>query len=340
MPYNHSSLVHIKAVSECLARHDGRARLDFETFTLEVRARGRRVELLPQFTFRQNGNLAYSPKLTAESVGFLGWRPYFNRVWPLSVDKTAFKEFCVGNQLPTPKRFTHISEVATSVLIKRNRSSFGQGIVGPLSPEQLKSSSYKPTDDEFYEEFIHGEIAKVWFWNDAPVCLETVPMPTVVGDGHSAVHQLISKLKPLAAVVDVASWDTWASVVAYQGVTLETVLPAGKTVMVDFRYQSPLLPMSYENANVLASQKGPVRQQLDHAAKLFWQGIPEAVRQDTLYTVDAIIDPRQKLWFLEMNCNSLVHVDVYPAMFESLFGAAQQAQGAKPNLLGATAAHA
>jgi len=339
MPYNHSSLEHIRVISECLKRFDARARLDFETFTLEVRARGRRVELLPQFTFRQNGNLAYSPRLGAESTGFLGWRPYFNRVWPLSVDKTAFKEYCVSNQLPTPKQFAHVSEVATSVLIKRSRSSFGQGIVGPLSPQQLQSSSYRPTEGEFYEEFIHGEIAKIWFWNDKPVCLELVQMPSVVGDGHSAIHQLISKLKPLLGVVEPTSWDTWAAVVAYQGVTLKTVLPPGKNVIVDFRFQSPLLPTSYTNANVLASQKAPVRQQLDHAAKLFWNGIPEAVRQDTLYTVDAIVDPRQKLWFLEMNCNSLVHVDTYPAMFESLFGAAQ-AQGTRSNVPEATAAHA
>ena len=110
----------------------------------------------------------------------------------------------------------------------------------------------------------------------------------------------------------------------YQEVAWDEPIPAGKTVLADFRYASPLFSAGFQNQNVMAKHAGSdLGRQLAEAGPVLWRAIPENRRDATLYTVDAIMDGDGQVWFLEMNCNPAVHPDAYFAMFEHLFGAAE-----------------
>jgi hypothetical protein len=51
---------------------------------------------------------------------------------------------------------------------------------------------------------------------------------------------------------------------------------------------------------------------------VFWRGIPEGVRQNTLFTVDGILDRTGVARFVEINSNPAVHPDAYLPMLEGL----------------------
>ena len=320
MTSNTNFISHILAIREWLSSCDGRAYLDFDSLKLEIRANGKCVEFLPQYMFRRDGKIAYTPRLLPEVREFIGWRHYFNRVWPEAVDKSAFKRLCADSGLLTPKRYSQSAGVSTDVLIKRSRSSFGEGIVGPLTPGALHASNIALTEGEYIEDFIAGDIAKIWYWNAKPVAIEILPMPSILGDGSSTVDELLRKRILSLKTRRPPEWEVWKAVIGYQGLSLESVLPEGQRLMVDYRYQSGLHSAAGHYNNALSSFDNTiVQEQLSVASAVFWNAIPANIRLDTLYTVDAIIDAGRKVWFLEMNCNPIVHVDAYPHMFDSLF---------------------
>jgi hypothetical protein len=329
MTYGANWFIHFRAICECLPAIGGRATCNMETGTLDIRARGRRVELHPQFgLFRPTGGVGYSPALVESAQFFIGWRPYFNRVWPLSFDKRSFKAFCSANGVAVPRLWTRAEEVEAPVLIKRAVSSFSEGIRGPFAPAAVTSSGLTLTTGEFFEEFVPGDIIKVWYWNAAPVCLEVLPMPTVTGDGTRTLRQLVKRIAIPHIECD---WQECQAIVEYQGLSVDAVVPEGREVFVDFRYRSILHPVAtdFPNTNVLATFAAtPLMDQLRRSGEVFWLGIPEAHRQNTLYTVDGILDRTGTARFLEINSNPAAHPDVYPAMLESLF--APDAQHMRP----------
>jgi len=329
MSYSISWVTHFRAVSDGLARIGGRAICNAETGALDIRARGRRVELFPQFGFSSaDGGTGYLRALQDNAEYFVGWRPYPVRFWPLSFDKRAFKAFCRGNNIATPRQWIRPEDIETDVLIKQGVSSFSQGISGPYAPATLKRAGRALNDGEFFEEFISGEIIKVWYWNAMPVCLEVLPMPRVTGDGTRTLRQLIKlRMSPHAG----GDWEAWRTLAECQGFSLEAVVPNGRQVLIEFRYRSCLRGSQPDDvsSNVLAKCAGtPLMEQLRRSGEVFWRGIPDAVRQDTLFTVDGILDRSGLARFVEINSNPAVHPDAYFPMLEGLFavGASEQAQ--------------
>jgi hypothetical protein len=323
MTYHCNWFIHFEAVSKCLAQLAGRATCNMETGALEIRARGRKVELFAQFgLFPPTGGIAYAQALLDNALFFIGWRPYRSRVWPLSFDKRSFKAFCSANGVAVPRLWMRSEDVEADVLVKRGVSSFSEGISGPYAVAAAKSSGRVLAQGEFFEEFIHGDIIKVWYWNAAPVCLEVLPMPTVIGDGTHTLRQLIRGIKIPHIDCD---WQACQAIAEYQGLTLDGVVPQGQRAVVEFRYQSLLHPVNSEfpNTNVLAKfATTPLMEQLRSSGEVFWRGIPEAVRQDTLYTVDGILDRTGTARFLEINSNPAAHPDVYQPMLQGLFAEA------------------
>lgn len=320
MQYSVNMLAHFRAINECLSKFGGRAELNVETLRLEIRARGRRIELEPQFIFIHEGSLAYTPQLVPQVLDFSGWRGYFNRVWPLATDKLNFKEFCKTHRIRTPKTWSKPGDVSANAIIKRSRSSFAQGITSPLTPAMIQSGNYALAAGDFFEEFIEGKIVKVWYWNELPVCLDIVAMPSVVGDGKRRLRQLIDKIRqPIIA----GDWQMWDAIARFQGLNLDSVVPQGQKVIVDFRYLSAAHPVSLDNRNCIESYAAsPLLRELSETGRTFWQGIPENFRENVIYSIDGILDDRNQLWYLEMNCNPIVHPDLYLPMLESYFGAA------------------
>lgn len=331
MSYSTSWVIHFRTVSAIVARIGGRATCNAETGALDIRARGRRVELFPQFGFiRPDGGIGYLRALDNNAEYFIGWRPYAIRFWPLSFDKRAFKAFCRGNGVAVPRQWNRLEDIEADVLIKRGVSSFSQGILGPYTPAALKRMGRALLDGEFFEEFIPGEIIKVWYWNAMPVCLEALPMSTVTGDGTRTLRQLI-KFRKFPHSGD--DWEPWRGVAEYQGLHLEAVVPDGREVLIEFRYQSCVrrgLP-DYASSNVLAKYAAtPLMEQLRSSSEVFWRAIPDAVRRDTLFTVDGILDRNGVARFVEMNSNPAVHPDAYAPMLESLFAVGAPGQAQRP----------
>jgi len=320
MAYGTNWFIHFRAISECLQRMDGRANCHMGTGALGLRPKRRRIELQPQFGLFRAGGIGYSQTLLETTSFFIGWRPYGNRVWPLSFDKRAFKAFCRGNGIAVPRQWNLSQEVEADVLIKRGVSSFSEGINGPYTPAAVKASSQALVNGEIFEEFIAGDIIKVWYWNATPVCLEVLPMPTVTGDGTCTLRQLIRRIKVPHADAD---WSALQAIAEYQGLSLDSVVPVGRQVLVEFRYQSILhrVQPDFPNLNVLAKfADSPLMDQLRRSGEIFWRGIPEPIRQNTLFTVDGIIDRSGTARFVEMNSNPAVHPDAYAPMLQGLFG--------------------
>ncbi|MDB5822416.1 MAG: hypothetical protein JWR21_1120 [Herminiimonas sp.] len=75
--------------------------------------------------------------------------------------------------------------------------------------------------------------------------------------------------------------------------------------------------------NLRARMPAELEPQLTAIGTALWEGIPAGARQDTLFTVDAILDADNRLWVLEMNSNPFVHPLVYPLVIDSMFPVAE-----------------
>jgi hypothetical protein len=322
MFYKINFLTHMYNLAQCIEKFGVEADFDFHSFEVHLRGWNRRVKLLPRFIYFKNGTLAYASHPTDDSSDFIGWLPYARKQWGLATDKMSFKDYCVASGLRTPKFFTRWADVTVDVVSKQRTSSFGQGIGGPFRLAEARQRAEALGNGGYLEEFIEGKIAKVWYWNGTLIGLEVLPLPTVVGDGEQTVEALVQarlRNQKIEAVLPIVE-----TTVVYFGKSLSYVPRHGESVIVDFQYGSALriLPL-YKNLNVLGSYEGKeAMAELMRAGPIFWQGIPDDVRENTLFVIDAMIDSQQQVWFLEMNSNPIVNPDTYMTMFEVLFGRA------------------
>lgn len=317
MFYYRNVFWHIEMIHRILPFFEADARMNFGDLTLYVGARNRYYFMQPQFAVWHDGELSYSPGITSGSrSGFVGWLPYFNKQWPTGVSKKTFKDLCAAQRIPTPRMWNAPSKADAPYLIKGFVSSFANGLRGPMLPGAKNADAAFDPETAYAEEFVAGQIVKIWCWDDKPAAMEIADMPTITGNGSDTFRQLVSR----KATAPIPASDI-QSIAEYQQRTIDTVLKDGETLLADFRYGGALAPLTHDNSNVLKQHlAGSIGDQLHQYCPLFWMSIPEPFRRNTLYTLDAILDPAGKLWFLEMNCNPSSHPDLYPAMFEGLFG--------------------
>lgn len=318
MYYIANLMNHLKSVQRCMDDMRGSAILNVKDLVMLVRVGDRSVYMQPQFTYSSGGRIRYMLQFARHVGGFIGWRPYFTKRWELSTEKLKFKAYACACGVRTPPYWGDSDGASSDVVIKKNRSSFGVGIRGPFRDVDVTMSDQILGEDEYYETFIAGRIAKAWYWNGAFVALELRNPPVLTGDGKRNIEQLAGER--CGRDVDAAAL---AWVAEYHGCTVTTVLSKGERMLVDFKYGSPYDAPSRENENVLPSYRGSgLEAQFVAAGGKLFEGIPEAVRQNTVFTLDAVVDEHEQVWFVEMNSNPMVHPDVYPAMFRSLFGLA------------------
>jgi hypothetical protein len=309
---------HLKAIQRCMDDMRGSAILNVKDLILLVRARGRMVHMQPQFPYVKDGRIRYTLQFEPHVSGFIGWRPYFNKRWELSTEKLKFKACAERCGIRTPPHWLCYVPGMPTVVVKQNRSSFGIGIRGPFARTEAHLLQHVLQADEYYEAYVPGRIAKAWYWNGTLCALELRPQPMVQGDGRRAIRDLAAAQCTGEVHVAALSW-----MAAYHGHTLDTVLRDGEEMPVDFKYGSPYDRPSRENDNVLSRYRGsPLERQFVAAGEAFLKGIPEAIRGNTVFTLDAIVNDAGEAWFLEMNSNPMVHPDVYPSMMESLFNVA------------------
>jgi hypothetical protein len=312
-----SLLNHLKHIKVCMAEMGGEAHFDVKDLSLRAVVGDEARTFLPQFSYLREGRRLYTPTFGPPVSGFIGWRPYLARSWPLSSEKLAFKAHVEAVGLRTPQSWQTPSADVSRFIVKKNRSSFGDGIRGPYARLDAANPAHRLADGEYYEAFIGGRIAKAWYWNGELVCLELRPPPFVVGDGRATVLELASRRAQ--RVIDQLAL---ASIAAAQGHRLDDVLPEGKRLVADFKYASYYYPPCFDNENVLAKYVAtPIGQQLAEAGRVLQQAIPDDIRADTLFTLDAAVDAEDRVFLLEMNSNPWIHPDTYPAMLRSAFGA-------------------
>lgn len=313
-------LNHLKRIQESLARIEGEAFLNAKDLSMQVRARSRTMYFQPQFTFTQDGLIRYTPQFGPQVGGFAGWRPYLDRKWPLAGDKLAFKKFAAEQGLRTPAHWLKPHAGLQNFIIKQLRSSFGVGIRGPFRQHQATDPAQQLQSGEFFEAFVPGRIAKAWYWAGELICLELRQPPRLHGDGVATVARLAEQVRHRHAEPQALGW-----MADYQHRALNSVLPMGVPMVVDFKYGSPYEKPVFVNDNVLPRHQGSrLAEQLAQAGQVLAQAVPQAIRGTTLFTLDAMVDEQDQVWLLEMNSNPMVHPDAYPVMMSRLFESAVQ----------------
>lgn len=318
--YNVNLLVHFHKLAECLKNVGARAELQFDTFRLELTGSGRYFELVPEFLSLGIGSTTYHDSLAPTVNAFGGWRLAPRREWSLATDRLAFKEHCARHGLPTPRSFRETSEVSGSapLLVRETRKSGTGGTEGPFTKNDLASRG-KLRAGTFIEEFIEGDPFCAWYFDGRLACVERRSVPTVKGDGRSTLRALIERNRP--AVTGVVIQPVVEAMARYQGRALDSVVPEGTTVVLDYAFKSILHPVPRGSENVLKSLAGTVaHDQLTSAGPALLQGLPESMRGHSLVSAIGVIDSRQNVWFVDVEPGRFVHPDVYPALVAALFG--------------------
>ena len=333
MPYYINDILnHLRSLQTWAAGKDMTLNLDMKTLLLEAKYRGRYFTMYPMFQGGESGKLDrlfHTDILTRETIGFGGWRPYRTIRHPLSTDKLLFKNFLLNEAIPTPESRVHDmgQPPVFDYVIKGARGSFGREIAGPYRANTLPAkdtwTQWSADNQTFIEQFIDGTTAKIWFWGKRPIFALSHTFPMVRGDGASSLDALVRRrLGPQR------NWDTHSDrdlIIAclnFQGVDLSTIAPEGQEIWIDYRYarlyaappgngidSDSTLPQLMERSGAQIQQMG------DALADLLRKAIPAPV----LITVDCMIDHQGKIWWLEMNTNSLMPPEGYAAMFEDMF---------------------
>lgn len=330
MPIRKGELLgHFIVLQEAVDAVGAEAILNLKNFFVFIRCGKRSLALYPQFLVEIQGVRQYTLDFSAEALCFIGWLPYYNKRWDAASDKLVFKAWASTQGLAVPAHaLAH--ELADARLgdfiVKRRASSFGQQIRGPYAGAALASQTLE--DNEYAEQFIAGEVLKIWYWDDLPVCMEIDAMPMVSGDGHLSIQALLERrLHDLKrnrghrpGDANACAWDFSGveQYLAYQGLTLDTVLPYGVQQVVDLRYGTPyMLPAFRKTLDLGRRMPEDLREQLLHIGRASWACIPEAKRAGTAYTVDAILAPDRTIRVLEMNSNPFLHPLVYRCMIRT-----------------------
>jgi hypothetical protein len=319
-PFKRNFLQHAHAVGAWMRTHGATGGTDVGTLQMQISLKGKSLRFFPQFTCdTDDGGIAFSPQLMDGVNGFVGWYPYQPKAWPAAQNKLAFKQLAARHQLRIPAWSQDIRQVKGAFIVKAERSSLGRGMHGPYRVQegQAPTASLDLSKGEYAEQFIMGRMLKAWYWNDQLLVAELAPMPYVQGNGLSTVEQLL--LRKLGD--DQTLPEPLDSLLSMQGLQRQSVLSDNAVAVVDYRYMSPLNPAFTRDHNVRPQIKGNnLEAQLLQAGQWFWNDIPADIRDNTIFSVDGIVDDQGRVWLLEINCNPQIHPAFYSTMLDSLYG--------------------
>jgi len=274
------------------------------------------VVLFPRFVRQIEGRTMYQRPFAGDG-DFIGWMPYPVKSWPLSTDKTLFKDYALANGLRITASWTDGPELVPDYIVKPAVSSFGVGIRGPFGPLAQPVGGLKLAPGEFCEQFIRGRSAKAWFWNGVPAALEVLTPPQITGDGRRTLREIAAQ--PRGNFDLVMDLDASVQILAWQGYDPDSVVPQGVDVMLDYRYLTPHDRVTLKNRDVWDEVPEQIAAQFCYAGPLLHRGIDEPLRRNSVFTLDAVIDADDRVWLLEMNSHPMIHPNVYPLMLASVF---------------------
>jgi hypothetical protein len=326
-----SFLDHVRWLRKGVNAVEGEAIVALDSWHAYLRLGSRHLQLFPQFDASIDGVPQYQDEMTEQTTMFAGWLPYQRKRWEIATDKLAFKRHAKLFGLHVPECWDGANLSVPNIVVKRPRSSFGQQVFGPY-----RSSSERPLDrqeSEYYEEFISGTLLKIWFWDADAICAEIDTMPTVSGDGFSNLNQKIIQravqYKALSEQEKIKIIARGEIVLRYFGRNLNTVLKRGERQIIEFRYGTSV--MHWSERQVLDFKKDAMPRwssQLKKIGQVLFDAIPQTIRGNTLFTVDAILGEDERIWLLEMNSNPTVHPLAYPTMIEKSLGSVIVDKGA------------
>lgn len=316
MYYLFRPIKHLHPIREWALAHDAQMLIAPETFEMTIRFAGRQIVLVPRFVREHNGQTIYQRDFAGDG-DFIGWMPYPVKSWPLSTDKTLFKEYALANGLRVTASWTEGPPLAPDYIVKPAIGSFGVGIRGPFGPLAPLNSDDPLQAGNFCEQFIRGRSAKAWFWNGEPVALEVLTPPQITGDGRRTLREIATQ--PRGNFDLTMDLDDSVQILAWQGYHPDEVVPEGVNVMLDFRYMTPHDRVTLKNRDVWQQATAAVKAQFCFAGPLLYRGIPDAIRRHSVFTLDAVIDDDDRVWLLEMNSHPMIHPNVYPHMLASVF---------------------
>jgi hypothetical protein len=324
VPFNHFAVIQ-KWANETGAE----AIVDMRDFTMEVKHRGRCYRMYPMFRGKVQDRIVHLPNLTPDVRGFGGWRPYPTLTHPLSNDKLLFKAYLRECGLRAPQAWPFAGQPPSEdYVLKACNGSFGRGIFGPHRKGTIPSLGEQdtaPYGEMFAEQFVQGRMLKVWFWGAKPFFAHIQDYPAIVGDGRSTVREMLQRRIVGARL----QWDSFEqkpivlACIAFQGLCLEDILAEGRSAWIDYRYaqlyEGPAggTSVSDNQLEPLTELSGDQTRRLGEAlAGLLKQTLPAPV----MVTVDGLLDSDGRIWWLEMNTNSLMPPEGYGVMFADLFG--------------------
>jgi hypothetical protein len=324
MSYLAVTLNHLRAVREWARMHQASVSLDMLTMQLEVRARSRYFTLYPRFLARVGGRLAHCSELTEDVTGFIGWLPYQTLRWDLATDKLAFRQHLLDQGLPVPAAWRSAAQAQQPFLMKRSMGSFGYAQRGPYHPGQAGDAPPGESGELYAEAFIAGTNLKLWVWGEQAFFAHLQDYPTLTGDGHAQVGELLAaRLAQAGATLDdITERTAVEDCLRFHGLSLESTLTAGQAVWFDYRYGR-----LYETSKVSAkSDNGLARladihtQQIRRTLDALTPTLQQHFAAPVLYALDGVIDSEGTLWWLEMNSNPILPPEGYAPIFNTLFG--------------------
>ncbi len=313
--FKRNFLRHVEAVGRWMTQHHAGGGIHPVTLQLEITCNGTTLRFTPQFfETKPDGTVAFSRELKPSVVGFVSWLPYHAKGWAIAQDKVAFKAFARAHGVPTLESWT--TERATApFLVKTSQSSLGQGQRGPFPA----GTHVELSSGEYCERFVFGSLVKAWYWNDELVVAEHVAMPMVQGDGEHTLRELVAaRLAPGSTLA-----RHFPNIARLQGLEPESVLASNQIVFADYQYMSPMNPAIGIDHDVRARITNThLEAQLVSAGRACFEAIPAELRPGVAFSLDAVVDGEARVWFLEANCNPLLHPAFYRHMLDSLFLAA------------------
>lgn len=315
--FKRNYLQHALAVSSWMRAHDAVGGLDPLNHVMEITCAGKTVRFFPQFTANSDQGMCFINQLNPGTNGFVGWYPYLPKGWPIAQNKLLFKEFAKRTGLRTPAWTLQPQEAKGPVLIKRAVSSLGAGQRGPFMASSAPSTDLSSAlaQNEYCEQFITGQLLKAWYWCEELAVVEVVNMPSVLGDGEKTVRQLIQ--------LQTGAMESNCStpLLQIQDIGLDETPRTGRRVIVDYQYMASSNPALHADYNCRERIRGtPFETQLQEAGRLSWAEVPlEARSPGAAISLDGVVDLQGRVWFLEANCNPLLHPAFYTNMLDALF---------------------
>lgn len=333
MAYISITLNHMRAVKAWADAQDAHVNLDLRNCELEVRCRNRYFRFTPRFLARRAGRIFHTHELVEHATGFIGWLPYGLIRYDLSDDKLAFKSFAAGAGLRVPARWA-ADAPAGDYILKRSVGSFGYEITGPYragaEPARTPPAAAGAAGvrgELFAEQFVQGEALKVWFWGGHAFFAHRQARPQVRGDGLSTLRALVAPRVPLPMEQWVHTPDSAVlqDALAYQSLSLDDVLAAGRCAWLDFRYGRTFQPEELEvhSDSQLEALPSVARADVGRIGAVLGAELQKRFPVPVLFAVDGVLDADGAVWWLEVNSNPMLPPDGYAWIFGTLFGPAR-----------------